>query len=144
MALLVISAPLSGCLWNEEKPSEVIEEGGPYFGAFSVQYGDAQTGFLPQSFQSHTKKKIQDILRIFGRTGLKLGGKLADSKGVLAERLASWLNRVSEAGRDNPVAHKSGEESGSNSGESDNEPCHRKGGISYFARCFPLPFFPIQ
>ncbi|MEC8997662.1 MAG: S8/S53 family peptidase, partial [Candidatus Thermoplasmatota archaeon] len=35
MALLVISAPLSGCLWSEEEPPEVIEEDLP-FGAFSV------------------------------------------------------------------------------------------------------------
>ena len=70
-----------------------------YFAALHAQYGDVDTGFLPQSFHSHTKAKLKDILRIFARTGTSLGGKLADHKGVLAERLAHWLNRVVEAGR---------------------------------------------
>ena len=73
-----------------------------YIAALHAQYGDADTGFLPQSFHSHTKKKIQEILRILGRTGTKLGGTLSDSKGVLAQRLAHWLNRVLAAGRAKP------------------------------------------
>ena len=64
------------------------------------QYGNADAGFLPQSFKSHTKDKLQRILRILGRTGLKLGGKTSDNKGVLAQRLAHWLNRVLAAGRE--------------------------------------------
>ena len=36
LALLVISAPLSGCLWGEEEPPGVIEEVIPDFGSFSV------------------------------------------------------------------------------------------------------------
>ena len=39
------------------------------------------------------------MLRCLARNGLKLGGKLADAKPVLAERLAHWLNEVVEAGR---------------------------------------------
>ena len=39
------------------------------------------------------------MLKCLSRTGLKLGGKLADKKNVLAERLAFWLNEVVEAGR---------------------------------------------
>ena len=73
-----------------------------YIAALHAQYGDADTVFLPQSFHSHTKKKIQEILRILGRTGTKLGGTLSDSKGVLAQRLAHWLNRVLAAGRAKP------------------------------------------
>ena len=75
-----------------------------YIAALHAQYGNADTGFLPQSFHSHTKTKIQNILRILGRTGAKLGGTLADSKGVLAQRLAHWLNCVLEAGRAKPGA----------------------------------------
>ena len=73
-----------------------------YIAALHAQYGNADTGFLQQSFQSHTKRKLQDILRILGRTGTKLGGRLADPKGVLAQRLAHWLNRVLAAGRAKP------------------------------------------
>ena len=78
-----------------------------YIAALHAQYGHADTGFLPQAFHSHTKTKIQGILRILGRTGAKLGGTLADAKGVLAQRLAHWLNRVLEAGRANPASHAS-------------------------------------
>ena len=70
-----------------------------YIAALHAQYGDADTGFLPQSFHSHTIKKLKDILRILCRTGVKLGGKLAEPKAVLAQRLAHWLNRVLAAGR---------------------------------------------
>ena len=73
-----------------------------YIAALHAQYGHADTGFLSQSFHSHTKTKLKNILRILGRTGVKLGGTLADNKGVLAERLAHWLNRVLEAGRAKP------------------------------------------
>ena len=71
-----------------------------YFNILRLQFADNQLGFLPQSKQSHSKKRIQSILRILGRTGLKLGGKLADAKPVLIERLAHWLNKVVEAGRE--------------------------------------------
>ena len=71
-----------------------------YVAALHAQYGNADAGFLPQSFKSHTKDKLQRILRILGRTGLKLGGKMSDKKGVLAERLARWLNRVLAACRE--------------------------------------------
>ena len=71
-----------------------------YVAALHAQYGNADAGFLPQSFKSHTKDKLQRILRILGRTGLKLGGKMSDKKGVLAERLARWLNRILAAGRE--------------------------------------------
>ena len=55
-----------------------------YVAALHEQCGNADTGFLPQSFHSHTKAKLQDILRILSRTGAKLGGKLSDLKCVLA------------------------------------------------------------
>ena len=58
-----------------------------YFTTLRLQFGDAQTGFLPQSYQSHTKKRIQDILRILARNGLRIGGKLADKKSVLTKRI---------------------------------------------------------
>ena len=70
-----------------------------YFGVLHASFGNTQTGFMPQAFRTHTKKIIQALLKCFSRTGLKLGGKLADSKGVLTERLAHWLNQVIEAGR---------------------------------------------
>jgi hypothetical protein len=73
-----------------------------YFAALHHQFGDVNIGFLPQNWQSHIKKRIQDVLRCMGRTGLKLGGKLADKKSVLAGRLAHWLNKILEAGRENP------------------------------------------
>ena len=40
-----------------------------YFAALRVQFADPQAGFLPQCFHSHTKKKMQDILRIFRPVG---------------------------------------------------------------------------
>ena len=70
--------------------------------AFHAQYGDSDSGFLPQCFQSHTTTHILDILRILSRTGTKLGGKLSDTKKVLSERLAHWLNLVLQAGRAKP------------------------------------------
>ena len=81
-----------------------------YVSTLHAQYGNADAGFLPQSFRSHTKDKLQRILRILGRTGLKLGGKMSDKKSVLAERLARWLNRVLAAGREVPGAASCGEE----------------------------------
>ena len=45
-----------------------------YISALHAQYGNSDMGFLPQSFHSHTKQKLQDILRVLGRTGTKLGG----------------------------------------------------------------------
>ena len=36
------------------------------------------------------------------RAGAKLGGKLGETKAVLAERLAHWLNLVLDAGRKGP------------------------------------------
>ena len=81
-----------------------------YVSALHAQYGNADAGFLPQSFRSHTTDKLHRILRILGRTGLKLGGKMSDKKGVLAERLARWLNRVLAAGREVPGEASSGED----------------------------------
>ena len=81
-----------------------------YISALYAQYGSADAGFLPQNFQSHAKPKLQSILRILSRTGLKLGGKISDKKGVLAERLARWLNRVLAAGREVPGGASGGED----------------------------------
>ena len=47
-----------------------------YVSALHAQYGNADAGFLPQSFKSHTKNKLQRILRILGRTDVKLGGNM--------------------------------------------------------------------
>ena len=41
---------------------------------------------------------------------MTFGGKLSDKKGVLAERLASWLNRVLAAGREVPGGASGGED----------------------------------
>ena len=51
-----------------------------YIAALHAQYSNADTDFLPQSFHRHTKEKLKDILRILGRTGTNLGGKLKDSR----------------------------------------------------------------
>ena len=40
------------------------------------------------------------MLRCLGRSGIKLGGEIADPKPVLAERLARWLGKVVEVGRE--------------------------------------------
>jgi hypothetical protein len=96
-----------------------------YFRALHAQFGDAEVGFLPQAAHTHTKVKIQDMLKCFSRTGMKLGGKLADKKNVLAQRLAFWLNEVVEAGRD---ARTQDPDTGSAMSDSndDAEPCARK------------------
>jgi len=73
-----------------------------YFTALHRQFGDDKLGFLPQNRQSHTKKRIQTVLRCMARNGLKLGGRLTDNKDVLAGRLSHWLNTVLEAGRNVP------------------------------------------
>ena len=73
-----------------------------YVAALCAQYGNADTGFLPQLLHTHTKAKLRDILRILSRTGVKLRGTLNDQKGVLAERLAHCMNRVLDAGRRKP------------------------------------------
>ena len=70
-----------------------------YVAALHAQYGDADTGFMPQSFHSHSKAKLREILKILSRNGAKLSGKLSETKAVLAERLAHWLNLVLDAGR---------------------------------------------
>jgi hypothetical protein len=72
------------------------------FGALHSQFKDDKSGFLPQNWQSHTKTRIQEVLRCLARTGLKIAGKLLEKKGVLAERLAHWLNNVMEEGRNVP------------------------------------------
>jgi len=81
-----------------------------YFSVLYAQFGDAQAGFMPQAFVTHTKDKIQQILKCLSRTGLKLGGRLADPKGVLVERLAHWLNQVVEAGRDVSLSDTTGDD----------------------------------
>ena len=49
---------------------------------------------------------------------MKLGGKMSDKKGVLAERLARWLNRVLAAGSEVPgQASGGGDDSADDLGE---------------------------
>ena len=81
-----------------------------YFNALRVQFGDATIGFLPQAHQSHTKKILQEVLRSLAKSGIKLGGKLTDAKPVLAERLARWLAKVVEMGREDVDAQCGSEE----------------------------------
>ena len=82
--------------------------------ALNAQYGDSDAGFLPQSFQSYTTENLRDILRILSRTGTKLGGKLSDTKTILSERLAHWLDLVLQAGRAKPVSSSKDEISTTN------------------------------
>ena len=49
------------------KPSNV-----KYLVALHKQVGDDKAGFLLQNWQSHSKQRIQEVLRCFSRTGLKL------------------------------------------------------------------------
>ena len=46
-----------------------------YVATLHAQYGDADTGFMPQSFHSHAKVRLQKLLKILSRAGAKLGGK---------------------------------------------------------------------
>ena len=81
-----------------------------YFTSLYQQFGDAKAGFLPQNRQSHTKTRIQDILRCLCRTGLKMGGAISDNKDILSQRLAFWLNSVVEAGRGGDASDASEED----------------------------------
>ena len=44
-----------------------------YFSTLHMQFGDSKVGFLPQALPSHTKSRIQDILRCLSRTGVTFG-----------------------------------------------------------------------
>ena len=81
-----------------------------YLSCLHAQYGDADTGFLPQSFSTHAIAKLKEILRILARGGAKLGGTMRDRKHVLAQRLAHWLNRAIDAGRAAPGSASEAEE----------------------------------
>ena len=80
------------------------------FSVLYSQFGNAQVGFMPQAFLTHAKANVQQLLKCLSRTGVKLGGKLADKKSVLVERLAHWLNQVVEDGREARTSDASGEE----------------------------------
>ena len=81
-----------------------------YFSVLYSQFGNAQVGFMPQAFLTHSKANVQQLLKCLSRTGVKLGGKLADKKSVLVERLAHWLNQVVEDGREARTSDASGQE----------------------------------
>ena len=70
-----------------------------YFNTLRLQFSDPKAGFLPQTYQSHTKPRILAVLKCLSNAGLKIGGKMADPKSVLMERLAYWLDQVIQAGR---------------------------------------------
>lgn len=70
-----------------------------YFTILHLQFSNDQVGFLPQSQQSHCKDRVRAVLSILRRTGTKLGGRLSDKKAVLIQRLAHWLSKVVEVGR---------------------------------------------
>ena len=91
-----------------------------YFTALHAQFGDHAAGFLPQNLQTHTKKKVQDVLKaLFERPTVKIdpnfGGKLDDTKSALAQRLAARLGEVMDAGRH--VQGASGDEDSDNVSE---------------------------
>ena len=67
-----------------------------YFIVLHIQFGNDQTGFLPQSQQSHSIKRLKAVLIILKRTGSKLGGRVTEKKDVLSQRLAHWLNQVGQ------------------------------------------------
>ena len=94
----------------------------------TASFGNADTGSLPQSFHSHTKAKLQYILRILARGGAKLGGRLTDNKEKLAQRLAHWLNRAIDAGRAAPGSASDGEE-GAGEMDFDERPRTRKAAL---------------
>ena len=82
-----------------------------YFNILYAQFGNDQIGFLPQSQQSHAKARVRNILSILGRTGTKLGGRSSDAKPVLIQRLAHWLKKVIEVGRQRDKCREEGVES---------------------------------
>ena len=72
-----------------------------------------------------TTNKLQEILRTLARGGAKFAGRLADSKLVLAQRLAHWLNRAIDAGRAAPGSASDADE-GAAEGDFDEHPRPRK------------------
>ena len=99
-----------------------------YFGILHAAFGNAQMGLMPQFFRTHTKTSVQTLLKCLSRTGVKLGGKLADNKGVLAERLAHGLNKVVEAGREASEAEMGNGEATDEEGHETSAPnTHRVG-----------------
>ena len=97
-----------------------------YYKSLRQLYGASANAFLPQNAKTHTKARVIDVLRVLSRGGARLGG-LAGSKTVLAQRLATVLSWVIDAGRcvQRPKAHN--DESGDAEGQSDcnesEEPC---------------------
>ena len=99
-----------------------------YFNIIRSQYGDTQIGFLPQSRHSHSKNRIQGVLKILGRTGVKLGGKTSDAKNVMADRLAHWLNKVVAAGQEKDASENA--DSGAETCDSEKDEEQLGGGAS--------------
>ena len=99
-----------------------------YFSTIRSQFGDTQVGFLPQSRHSHSKARIQGVLKILGRTGVKLGGKMSDAKNVMADRLAHWLNKVVAAGQERDATDNA--DSGAETCDSEKEEEQMGGGAS--------------
>ena len=77
-----------------------------HFTALHLEFGDPKVSSFPQHAGSHTKKKFQSILAALfesqkgTKSDSKFHGKMSQaSKKSLAERLASRLGEVLEAGR---------------------------------------------
>jgi hypothetical protein len=61
-------------------------------------FGDSKKAFCPQNQRTHSKSRMEQILKILSRTSTNLGGTKGTKK-VLSERLAKVLDTVIEAGR---------------------------------------------
>ena len=91
-----------------------------YFDNLQELYGDSKVIAYSQNAKTHSKTRITSILRALSRAGARLGG-LTGTKTILAERLASALQQIVEAGRTDPA-----NEAMNIDGESDDgvEKCH--------------------
>jgi hypothetical protein len=68
-----------------------------YFKLLHAAIGDSGAAFAPQNARTHTKDRLSKCLRSLARGGAKLGGS-SGSKSVIAQRLATVLGWVCDAG----------------------------------------------
>jgi hypothetical protein len=72
-----------------------------YFRLLYAAMGDGGAAFAPQNARTHTKDRLSKCLRSLARGGAKLGGT-SGSKSVIAQRLATVLGWVRDAGCELP------------------------------------------
>ena len=98
-----------------------------YYKALAAQVGDPTMAAFAQNAKSHTKTHLQEILKVFSRTGIKIGG-WNGNKQVLADRVSAVLRWVLEAGRQTTTTKQNDDSSGSSSNdEQEKKMCKQKG-----------------